>query len=66
LEDQFVCPLVWFLSLPNTNKIESTTLKEWITDSRNTPSTTNPEDEEIVDDPRKKWQRIDAGTDQTT
>jgi len=29
-------------------------LKEWITtDSRNTPSTTNPEDEEIVDAPGK-------------
>jgi len=27
-------------------------LREWITtDSRNTPSTTNPEDEEIVDAP---------------
>jgi hypothetical protein len=29
-------------------------LREWITtDSRNTPSTTNPEDEEIVDSPGK-------------
>jgi len=29
-------------------------LKEWITtDSRNMPSTTNPEDEEIVDAPGK-------------
>ena len=33
---------------PNTNKIGSTTLIEWIkTDSQNTPS--NPKDEEIVD-----------------
>ena len=39
---------------PNTNNIVSTTLREWITiDSRNTPSTTNPEDEEIVDAPGK-------------
>jgi len=36
----------------NTNKIGSTTLREWITtDCRNTPSTTNSEDEEIVDAP---------------
>ena len=29
-------------------------MKEWITtDSRNTPSTTNPQDEEIVDAPGK-------------
>jgi len=39
---------------PNTNKIGSTTLKEWIKiDPQNTSSTTNPKDEEIVDDPRK-------------
>jgi hypothetical protein len=39
---------------PNTKKIGSTTLREWITtDCRNTPSTTNPEDEEIVDAPGK-------------
>ena len=38
----------------NTSKIRSTILKEWITtDSQNTPSTTNPEDEEIVDAPGK-------------
>ena len=37
---------------PNTNKTGSTTLKEWITtESRKAPSTTNPEDEEIVDAP---------------
>jgi len=37
---------------PNINKIGSTALKEWTTpDCRNTPSTTNPEDEEIVDAP---------------
>jgi len=35
---------------PNTNKIGLTTLREWIaTDCRNTLSTTNTEDEEIVD-----------------
>ena len=35
-----------------TNKTGSTTLKEWTTpDSRNTPSTTNLEEEEIVDAP---------------
>ena len=35
---------------PNTNKTGSTILKEWTTpDSRNTPSTTNLEEEEIVD-----------------
>jgi len=51
---------------PNTNKTGSTTLREWITtDWRNTPSTTNPVDEEIVD-ARKGWQRVDAGTGQTT
>ena len=34
------------------HKIGSTTLKEWTTpDSRNTPSNTIPEDEEIVDAP---------------
>jgi len=34
------------------NKTGSTTLKEWTTpDSRNTPSTTNLEEEEIVDAP---------------
>jgi len=39
---------------PNANKIGSTTLREWITtDCRNTPSTTNPEDEEMVDAPGK-------------
>jgi hypothetical protein len=37
----------------NTNKTGSTILKEWTTpDSRNTPSTTNLEEEEIVDAPR--------------
>ena len=36
----------------NTNKTGSTTLKEWTTpDPRNTPSTTNLEEEEIVDTP---------------
>jgi len=36
----------------NTNKTGSTTLKEWTTpDSRDTPSTTNLEEEEIVDGP---------------
>jgi len=36
----------------NTNKIGSAILKERISaDCRNTPSTTNPEDEEIVDAP---------------
>jgi len=36
----------------NTNKTGSTILKEWTTpDSRNTPSTTNLEEEEIVDAP---------------
>ena len=36
----------------NTNKTGSTTLKEWTTpDSRNTPSITNLEEEEIVDAP---------------
>ena len=35
---------------PNTNKTGSTILKEWTTpDFRNTPSTTNLEEEEIVD-----------------
>jgi hypothetical protein len=35
-----------------TNKIGSTILREWTTpDSRNTPSTTNLEGEEIVDAP---------------
>jgi len=34
------------------SKIGSTTLREWITtDSRSTPSTTNIQDEEIVDAP---------------
>ena len=37
---------------PNTNKTGSTILKEWTTpDFRNTPSTTNLEEEEIVDAP---------------
>jgi hypothetical protein len=37
---------------PNTNKAGSTILKEWTTpDSRNTPSTTNLEEKEIVDVP---------------
>jgi len=37
---------------PNANEIGSATLREWITtDCRNTPSTTNPEDEVIVDAP---------------
>jgi hypothetical protein len=36
----------------NTNKTGSTTLKEWTKpDSRNTPSTTNLEEDEIVDAP---------------
>jgi hypothetical protein len=36
----------------NTNKIGLTILKEWITlDSRNAPSTTNIEEEKIVDAP---------------
>jgi len=36
----------------NTNKTGSTTLREWTTpDSRNTPSTTNLEEEETVDAP---------------
>ena len=36
-----------------TNKTGSTTLKKWTTpDSRNTPSTTNLEEEETVDAPR--------------
>jgi len=40
------------VTLNRTNKTGSTTLKEWITpDSRNTPSTTNLEEEEIVDVP---------------
>jgi hypothetical protein len=40
------------MSDPNTNKIASTVLKEWTTpDSRITPSTTNLEEEEIVDAP---------------
>jgi len=35
---------------PNTNKTVSTILKEWTTpDFRNTPSTTNLEEKEIVD-----------------
>ena len=35
---------------PDTNKTGSTILKEWTTpDSRNTPSTTNLEEEGIVD-----------------
>jgi hypothetical protein len=35
---------------PNTNKTGSTILKEWTTpDSRNTPTTANLEEEEIVD-----------------
>jgi len=39
-------------SNPNTNKTGSTILKEWTTpDSRNTPSTTNLEEEVIVDAP---------------
>jgi hypothetical protein len=39
---------------PNTNKTGSTTLKEWTTpDFRNAPSTTNLEEEEIVDAPGK-------------
>ena len=49
-------PILYFLLflLENWIKIGSTTLKEWITtDCRNTPSTTNPEDEEIVDAPGK-------------
>jgi len=38
----------------NLYKIGSTTSTEWITtDTRNTPSTTNPEEEEIVDAPGK-------------
>jgi len=37
---------------PNTNKTGSTILKEWTTpDFRNTPSTTNLREEEIVDAP---------------
>jgi len=41
-----------YLFIIYTNKIGSTILREWITtDCRNTPSTTNPEDEEIVDAP---------------
>ena len=37
---------------PNTNKIWSTILKEWTTpESRNRPSTTNLEEEEIADTP---------------
>ena len=58
----------------NTNKTGSTTLKEWTTpDSRNTPSTTNLEEEEIVGAPGndgnasmpeqvkrpKPWRKID-------
>jgi len=40
-------------------------LKEWTTpDSRNTPSTTNLEEEEIVDAPGNDGN--DAGTGQTT
>jgi hypothetical protein len=36
--------------IPNTNQTGSTILKEWTTpDFRNTPSTTNIEEEEIVD-----------------
>jgi len=42
-------------------------LKECTTpDSRNTPSTTDLEEEEIVDAPGKRWQCVDAGTEQTT
>jgi hypothetical protein len=42
-------------------------LERWTTpDFRNTPSTTNLEEEEIVDAPRKRWQRVDAGTGRKT
>ena len=39
----------------------------WTTlDFRNTPSNTNLEEKEIVEAPRKRWQRVDAGTGQAT
>jgi len=49
------------------HKTGSTILKEWTTpDSRNTPSTTNLEDRRDRGRLRKRWQRVDAGTGQTT
>jgi hypothetical protein len=56
LFENIVCPYVlslfYFQILLTANKTGSTIFKEWTTsDFRNTPSTTNLEEEEIVDAP---------------
>jgi len=50
--------------IPDTNKIGSTTLKEWITDSRNI--THKPRGRRDRGYPGKRWQGVDAGTGQKT